>query len=271
MIALTTVSIISAQQNLFPDLQGFKKTSEYPVYTPEDLWNYINGAADAYLALGFIDLNIMEYVKGKQIIKAELYRFGDDARSFGMYSMERSPGYSFINIGVQGYAEEGVLNFYKGNYYVKLMTHSGKTSTNEMMKVLAGRIAAVIEGSNSFPALLGLFPQEGLLENQEAYLLESVLGHDFLSGAFRASYVTEGKKFDIYLFECPDATTAVSYLQKLAGEAFTPDDPFKYSFEDGYNGTLYLGQKGERIVIITGLDRESTGIADRYINRMLTE
>ena len=62
-------------QQLFPELKSYRIIDDYPVYTPDDLWNYINGAADAYLMLGFIDLNIREYVKGKNSIKAEIYRF----------------------------------------------------------------------------------------------------------------------------------------------------------------------------------------------------
>ncbi|MCK7531147.1 MAG: hypothetical protein MZV63_08950 [Marinilabiliales bacterium] len=115
-------SIALTGQQLFPDLKGYKTVSDYPVYTPDDLWDYINGAADAYLALGFIDLNITEYVKGRTVIKAEIYRFGDDAEAFGIYSMERSPGYDFIQVGVQGYNEEGIVHFYKDRYYIKIMT-----------------------------------------------------------------------------------------------------------------------------------------------------
>jgi hypothetical protein len=86
----------------FPNLKSTGCSSEYPVYTPDDLWDYINGAADGYLALGFIDLNIREYTRGKNIIKAEIYRFGDDARAFGIYSMERSPGLQLHSGGSAG-------------------------------------------------------------------------------------------------------------------------------------------------------------------------
>ncbi|MCB0799667.1 MAG: hypothetical protein KDB91_04130, partial [Bacteroidales bacterium] len=121
LLFIAASAYISGQQ-LFPELKKYRSSSNYPVYTADDLWDYINGAADAYLALGFIDLNIKEYVRGKKTIKAEIYRFGDDARAFGIYSMERSPGYNFIPVGVQGYNEEGVVHFYKDRYYIKIMS-----------------------------------------------------------------------------------------------------------------------------------------------------
>ena len=269
-VAVLSVTGLYAQKELFPPLKGYKAVNEYPVYTPDDLWNYIDGAADAYLALGFIDLNITEYVKGKKSIKAEIYRFGDDAKAFGIYSLERSPGYNFIQLGVQGYNEEGVVNFYKDRFYVKIMSNSSSKKVNESMKELAGLISGRIEGKNEFPALLKLFPAEGLLKNQETYILESVLGHEFLRGAFRASYEIDNDRFDIYLFNCESAAEAGEMAGKLAGDAFNGlDDTFKYVFEDGFNGVIHMARQGNRIVLISGLDSDSTSLAERYISVML--
>ncbi len=269
-ITVLSLSGLFAQQGLFPPLKGYKAINEYPVYTPDDLWNYIDGAADAYLALGFIDLNITEYVIGKKSIKAEIYRFGDDSKAFGIYSLERSPGYNFIPIGVQGYTEEGLVNFYKDRYYVKVMTQSQSKRVNEAMNDLAKMISDRIEGKNEFPVLLKLFPAEGLLKNQETYILESVLGHEFLRGAFRASYEIDNDRFDIYFFNCESAAEAAEMAGRLAGDAFTGlDDTFKYVFEDGFNGVIHMALQGNRIVLISGLDKDSTPEAERYISAML--
>ncbi|MCU0377504.1 MAG: hypothetical protein MUC78_04525, partial [Bacteroidales bacterium] len=219
LFIVLSVATLSGQQEMFPALKGYKQVSDYPVYTPDDLWDYINGAADAYLALGFEDLHITEYIKGKQSLKAEIYSFGDEATAFGIYSLERSPAYNFIKTGVQGYAEDGVVNFYKGRYYVKIMTHSGSKKAAEAMRTLAEMIAERIEGDNEFPALLKLFPAQGLIANQETYIMEGVLGHDFLHDAFRASYELDNDRFEIYLFNSKDSDSIIDMVQKLAGEA----------------------------------------------------
>jgi hypothetical protein len=190
--------------------------------------------------------------------------------AFGMYSLERSPGYDFIQVGVQGYNEDGVVFFYKDRYYVKIITQSESKKVNESMKELAGLIVARIEGKNEFPALLKLFPSEGLLKNQETYILESVLGHEYLRGAFRASYEIDNDRFDIYLFNCKSPEDAAEMAGKLAGDAYTGnDDVFKYVFEDGFNGILHMAQQRERMVIMTGLDSDRTPLAEQYINSLL--
>jgi hypothetical protein len=270
LITVLFLSGLYGQQGLFPQLRGYKAVNEYPVYTPDDLWNYIDGAADAYLALGFLDLNITEYKKGRKTIKTEIYRFGDDAMAFGMYSQERSPGYNFIRVGVQGYNEEGIVFFYKDRYYIKIMTHSGSEKVNESMKELAGLIAGRIDGKNEFPALLKLFPADGLIKNQETYILESVLGHEFLRGAFRASYEIGNDRFDVYFFNCKSSEEASAMAGKLAGDAYTAgEEIFKYVFNDGFNGVLHMAQQRERMVVVSGLSVDSTPLAERYISSML--
>lgn len=269
ILLTATVSFLDGQQ-LFPELKKYRMSSEYPVYTPDDLWDYINGAADGYLALGFIDLNIREYTRGKNMIKAEIYRFGNDAMAFGIYSMERSPGYNFIPVGVQGYHEDGAVNFYKDRYYVKIMSHSGSVKVNDAMVELAGLISSMIEGNGEFPSMLGLFPSEGRLMNEETYLLESVLGHDYLRGAFRVVYEVDGDRFDIYLFSREDMAEVVTMASRLAGEAFSPDESvFKYAFEDGFNGVIHLARKGGIMIVISGLGLDKTSLAESYITRML--
>ena len=265
-------SVASNGQTIdFPVLKGYRTVSDYPVYTPDDLWDYINGAADAYLALGFIDLHINEFVKGKNNIKAEAYRFSTDAEAFGIYSLERSPGYDFITTGVQGYMEEGVLNFYKGVYYIKLMTHSKSRKVNDSMKLLADRISDIVPGTNEFPALLRAFPAEGLLKNQETYLLDGVLGHDYLRGAFRASYEVEGDRFDIYIFNCRSADEAATMAGKLIDTPLSAnsDETEKYVTEDGFNGILYIALKENRLIIISGLESDNTVLAEKYLDKIL--
>jgi hypothetical protein len=103
---------VSAQDMELPQLSGFKKVTSYPVFKPANLWNFINGAANTYLAYGFIDLHVAEYKKGKNTIKAEVYRHSDNTMAFGIYSAERSPSFRFMKLGTQGYIVDGAVNFF---------------------------------------------------------------------------------------------------------------------------------------------------------------
>jgi hypothetical protein len=266
------VSFLYSQDFTFPDLKGYKKVTNYPVYTPDNLWDFIDGAADTYLSYGFEDLHVAEYKKGKNVIKLEIYKHKDNIQSFGIYSSERSPSFRFIKIGAQGYKTEGSLNFFKGKYYVKIRTYSKSEKVLQSLSSLALRVADMLQGDSELPSALSEFPEMGRKKNEETYIKESVLGHEFLQGAFKASYEAGDNTFSIFIIEKGSAEesrkTVITYLASAKLEI---DDPSggKYVFNDGYNGNIFLAWKENKIVIITGLLKDQTSTADRYISEIL--
>jgi hypothetical protein len=130
----------------------------------------------------------------------------------------------------------------------------------------------MIEGETEMPALLSEFPDEGKKINEETFVNESVLGHQFLGKAFKAVYGAGNESFNVFLlkFNSPAEAfkTASAYLSQAGIEAEIQDTG-KYIFADGYNGTIFLSWKNERIVIISGLAKDQTDIADKYTSEIL--
>jgi hypothetical protein len=263
---------VYAQDFTFPELKGFKLTTNYPVYGPDNLWDFINGAADAYVACGFVDLHVAEYKKGKNVIKLEIYRHSDHTMAFGIYSTERSPSFRYMNIGSQGYSAEGAVNFFKGNYYVKVRTYSKNEKTLQAAQTLALSTAGVLEGSTDMPQALALFPASGKKSNEEMYINESVLGHKFLNKAFKANYIAGPDSFSVFILltKTPDEAwkSAETYLASTGTEALESTSG-KYVLADGYNGTVFLAWKDNRLVIISGLSKDQAEVADQYTTEIL--
>ena len=262
----------TAQELTMPQLSGFKQKSDYPVFGPENLWDFINGAADAYLALGFIDLHVTEYKKGKEEIKLEIYRHDNHTNAFGIYASERSPTFQFMRLGAQGYITGGAINFFKGNYYVKIRTYSKKEKTLQAANSLAQKVSDMLPGDTDMPRPLTLFPEEGKKKNAESYINESVLGHSFLNKAFKAEYELGSDKFSIFIFNfnAPQEVnkTAETYL-KTAGMEFSDSESGKYLLNDGYNGTVFLAWKDNILVLISGLLKDQADVADKYTSEIL--
>jgi hypothetical protein len=263
---------VSAQELTLPELEGYKKTTNYPVFTPDNLWDFINGAADTYLAYGFIDLHVAEYKKGKNVIKLEVYRHSDNTMAFGIYSTERSPSFRFMNLGAQGYIADGSINFFKGNYYVKIRTYSKSEKTLNSAQSLASKVSDMLTGDSKMPVVLSQFPEEGRKQNEETYINESVLGHKFLNKAYKATYEIGSDIFSIFILgsSSPDEVqkTVNAYL-KAAGQDATDSGSGKYMLTDGYNGIIFLAWKENQIVIISGLAKDQSEIADRYTSEIL--
>ncbi len=262
-----------AQDIKFPDLKGYKKISSYPVYLPQNLWDYIDGAADNYLAYGFIDLYVTEYKKGKNVIKLEIYRQGDNTMAFGIYSSERSSTFNFMNLGSQGYStSDGAINFFKADYYVKIRTYSKNENVLKSAESLAFKVADMLPGKSEMPSALSLFPGIGKKANEETYINESVLGHKFLNKAFKADYVSENDTFSIFIMENStpeDAKKTVDAYLASTGTEAVDSETARYMLKDGYNGTIFLAWKDKRIIIISGLSKDQAAVADKYISEIL--
>jgi hypothetical protein len=263
---------VFAQEIKLPELKGFKKSTTYPVYTPENLWDYIDGAADTYLGYGFVDLHVAEYKRGKNVIKLEIYRQADNTMAFGVYSSERSPSFRFLKLGSQGYAVEGAINFFKGNYYVKIRTYSKNQKTLQSAESLATKVADMLPGSSEMPSELSVFPEEGKKVNEETYINESVLGHKFLNKAFKATYQAGNDIFAIFIMEnksIDETRKSVNDYLTANGKDEVDSETGRYMLKDGYNGTVYLAWKEKKVVIISGLSKDQSDVADRYASEIL--
>jgi hypothetical protein len=262
----------SAQEFMFPDLSGYKKNTDFQVFTPDNLWDFINGAAETYLAYGFVDLHVAEYKKGKNVIKLEIYRHADHTMAFGIYSTERSPSFNYMKLGSQGYIAEGTINFFKGDYYAKIRTYSKSEKTLKAAESLALSVAGMLEGSADMPPVLSMFPSTGKKENEEMYINESVLGHKFLNRAFKANYATVVDTFSVFIFNCKSPEEAWKSSEAFlvsAGIDALESSSGKYVLADGYNGTIFLAWKDNRIVAISGLSKDQADIADQYTSEIL--
>jgi hypothetical protein len=262
----------NAQKFSFPELTGFKKTTNYPVYGPENLWDFINGAADTYLSYGFVDLHVAEYKKGKNVIKIEIYRHSDNIMAFGIYSTERSPSFRFMNLGAQGYIADGAINFFKGNYYVKIRTFSKSEKILQSIESLALKVTNMLDGGTEMPAILSKFPETGKKQNEEIYINESVLGHKFLNKAFKAIYELGTDNFSIFIMEKnspEEARKSIEDFLAATGMDAAESESGRYMLNDGYNGTIFLAWNDNTIVIVSGLSKDQSEIADQYTSEIL--
>jgi hypothetical protein len=243
-VGLLLASLLYGQEALFPQPPGWKITQDDPVYTANNLWDIIDGAADLFLEYAFIDLHIARYISTDSIeVKVELYRHATDVDAFGMYSQERDTEYHFIPLGVQGYIQHGVLNFLTGSYYIKLSTYQLGDKAQEAMLTIGGRLAEHLKQHDSIPKLFMVFPSRGKLLNTEQYIAHNFLGYSFLNSAYVATY-KDGSTFKVFLMELatPEkAQTVISeYFKAVPKEAVTQLDSDAYQIHDPNNGAIRL-------------------------------
>jgi len=222
--------------DLFPAVDGWTIVKEETVYTPGNLWDVIDGAAELYLSYGFVDLSIAEYQKPQVAgIRVELYRHKSSPDAFGIYSAERNPEYRFLEIGTEGYAEEGVLNFLSGVYYVKISTYQKGEAARAAMLSIGQEVERHLKQPTWWPSPLALFPEAGKESRSESYIGVNFLGYAFLHSAYTARY-SKPAPLSLFLIDLGTPQQARQMLdkyleslhQKVAsrpGETFLISDP----------------------------------------------
>jgi len=174
-------------------------------------------------------------------VKAELYRHRTESDAFGVYSQERDRKYHFITAGVQGYLQQGTLNFLDGIYYIKLSTYQGGDTAAKAMQWIASALDEHLKQSNAWPLPLHLFPPEGKLLYSEQYIARNFLGYRFMNSAYIATYQDSTSwKIFIITSESPiqakDMLTA--YLAVIPQEEVRMRDEGMYEIVDPRNGRI---------------------------------
>ena len=241
----------------FPELTGWKQSGEIQTFSPKNLFEYINGAADLYLSYDFQELKVAEYQNEKKAsVTIEVYRHKTPIDAFGIYSQERLSDANFLDIGAQGYSETDILNFLSGNYYVKMSSFKTGPEDQKVLPTFANKVVESLGEKGSLPSILSTFPKEGKRENSEKFVSIKFLGYSFLYAAFTADYDLSGKKFKLFIIEGVDQKECKDMIEKYLQQTGKPEKDVaegRYTISDPYHGVVDLYWKGKYVCGILNL------------------
>jgi hypothetical protein len=182
-------------------------------YTPDNLYEYMDGGADIFLVYGVRQVLHLDLRIQKADLTLDIFDMGTPDTAFGMYAAERTADEPFLSIGLEGYKNKGALNFLEDRYYVKL-TGFGE-GADAALEPLARAVSARIGGRSAFPALLTRLPTEQRKPHSEQYMPNEPLGHAFLAPAYVATYTLGGEESKLYVTLARDEADAQQRFKQL--------------------------------------------------------
>ena len=185
-------------------------------FTPDDLYEHINGNADLFKSFGFEEAAVGDYVPtgaDEGWISVDVYDMGAPLHAFGIYRVEKADGVNSVPIGVQGYESAGVIAFWKGRYYVKVSSIDGDGAVGA--RRLAETIGARIGGESAMPVELSRLPSENRVPGSERYVRKSALGHRFLNEVVSARYRLGKARAFLYIADLGEPKKAAEAFGKL--------------------------------------------------------
>ncbi|HSK10895.1 MAG TPA: DUF6599 family protein [Vicinamibacterales bacterium] len=250
---------------------GWERAREPRRYGAGNLWEYINGAAETYLAYGFQEVASGEYVNQALDVRAtvDIYRMTDATAAFGIYAEERHPEAPDVALGAGGYDTGNTLNFRAGPCYVKITANREHPALRAALGDLAVDVARRIGENGGQPAVFDRFPSDNLDPRSLRVVPKDVLGQSYLPHGFQAGYGSGSAAWTLVLipFETGQEAAAAfdAYRQFLSGSGAAPrgigaPGDAAFAGRDTYYGLVVAARAGQDLAIVLGARNEKTAV-----------
>jgi hypothetical protein len=276
-IIILTINMSCCQDNMINLLpagrDGWVKSGEMEVYDRNNLFDYMDGGAELYLAYDFQKLVVQRYssgstdvVKGNSIT-VEIYQMNSSPDAYGLYSFDQEG--ETVEVGQKGVYGYGLLKFWKEKHLVRIL--GSRPDLRETVLKLGRDIDEKIRDEGALPELLSKIPKDELIPNSDHFFHKQILLNNlyFLSDknilnltdktdCLLADFGSDGDILRLLVVEYPDLSQAENAYQSfnklyLKGEASETDRIVE--IEQGKLVGVDLG-KNYLLLIFEGTEKE---------------
>ena len=195
-MSIWSIGHVVASQNLAVTLAGFAPKGwlifdEVKQFSPQNLYEQINGRASFFQAYDMVRMTYVSFVKDKEaakFINLSIYDMGTPTNAFGVFSAERSQGEPPVNLGRAGYRSDANYFIWKGRYYIQII---GSDATDEFQQVgmdLARKVTGFLPDSGEQVWGLAALPLKDRIPDSIQYIKVDALGLDFMRNTYTADY-----------------------------------------------------------------------------------
>lgn len=261
---------------ILPELQWKLEGKPYR-YIPPNLYKYINGAAEFFIAFGFVELagaNYASVATSNDSATIDIYDMGSKLNAFGVFQSKRDRRASSLNVGAASTVSDDYVAFHKDRFYVEIQALIVNKQSKSVIATIASSVAERLPGNDTLPQELSYFPEEGRIVGSERYIKGGVLGHAFLAQGIVCDYQIEGQKATAFIAMLPSDQAAVkalkhhrSFLEKSGQKPLPLDGLGRYAFtsEEPYHQKIIEAQSGPFVIGVYDLDIAEAG------KRLLTD
>jgi hypothetical protein len=150
VIALFSVATITgcrkSKTDPFPAsgaISNWEKTSDTRVFAANDLWKYIDGDAEQYIAAGVVTTSTSDYkYQGQLEAVVDVYTMGAPEGARKILSTGLTKDVKTVQLGDEGEEYAQSVTFRKGSYLVRIVAYESTPDTPQALMALAHGIDA---------------------------------------------------------------------------------------------------------------------------------
>lgn len=199
--------------------KGWQIFDEVKQFTPENLYEQINGRASFFIAYDMIRMTYVSFVnsdKTSQFINLSIYNMGTPTNAFGVFSAERSQGESPLELGRAGYRSDANCFIWKGQYYIRIISSE---ATNEFQWIgmdLARKATDFLLDSGEQVWGLTALPLTDRMPESVQYFKVDAMGLDFMRNTYTATYRKGNTLVTAFLSQQDSAESARAKVVRYA-------------------------------------------------------
>jgi hypothetical protein len=149
--------------------EGWEKAGAPLRFVRNDLYGHIDGGAELFLELGFEDLTLGKYSRGKSELSVEAYRMDGPEAALGIYLLKCGKETPVAGVPARNTGDVYQIMALKGRYFVLVNNFSGEKSNETALLALAVRTLEKIPDEKPGP-LLSLLPEKNRVPGSERLL-----------------------------------------------------------------------------------------------------
>ena len=134
-----------------PGVPGWRVPGNVAHFTPDTLYQKINGRADTYLQFHVVGLTFGSYsheTESRRRVDVFWYDMGEPVNAVSIYQAEAPPEATAVSIGAEGYRVGGAVFFRKGSSYVQVMAGGPGEADADVVLEIARCIAERIDDTD---------------------------------------------------------------------------------------------------------------------------
>jgi hypothetical protein len=191
-----------------PELKAFGAPEHF---TPDNLYDKIDGKAELYLASGFVELNCQRFAlttAPDQWLEWFVYNMGGVSQAFSVFTVQRRAEGQPLDLADFAYRTRNALYFVCGSNYVEAVASATSESLMRAMTSMARRFVQASGAGHASLPQLALLPGEDLVPGSYTLQSADVFGFDQFKDVYTAEYAVAGQNVLAFVTRCPNPAAA---------------------------------------------------------------
>jgi hypothetical protein len=180
-------------------------------FTPENLYDKIDGKAELYLASGIVGMRCQRFAlksNQDQWLEWFVYDMGTLPQAFSVFSTQRRAEGENFNLTDYAYRTQNAVYFIAGNNYIEAVASSSNDALMNATLDMARRFVAASPKSAERLPEFEVFPPENLVAGSQTLESADAFGFDQFKNVFTARYRTGSVDVMAFVTSCSSQDAA---------------------------------------------------------------